>query len=131
MNIKDFERATGVARTTIRHYESLGLLSPKHVKASNGYRSYGPEEVERVNTIRAAQSLGFSLADAADLIGQWNRGGLDAAARRRAVERRCEAIVARRKEIGRLLIYLRKILQWIVAGGKGAKPVFAPVARNR
>jgi DNA-binding transcriptional MerR regulator len=131
MNIKDFERVTGVPRTAIRHYESLGILSPMHIDARSGYRSYGPKEIERVKTIRAAQALGFSLANAAELIQDWNKGAFDSAAQRRAIEQRYAEALARRKEMDRLLKYLNRILKWIDGGAQGPKPDFAAGPRRR
>ncbi len=48
--------------STLRYYEREGLLEPESRTAS-GYRLFGPQSVERVRFIRAAQSVGFTLGD--------------------------------------------------------------------
>jgi hypothetical protein len=47
MNIKEFERQSGLPRSTIRFYEQRGLLAPNGVGRANGYRSYTAKEVDR------------------------------------------------------------------------------------
>lgn len=65
-------RATGTTVRALRHYEARGLIAP--VRAANGYRHYGAEEVTKVAAIRLMQRLGFSLADIGRVLGQ---GGVD------------------------------------------------------
>lgn len=49
-----------VSTTTIRYYESLGLIEPT-LRPSNGYRYYAEENIQRLIFIKKAQSIGFSL----------------------------------------------------------------------
>lgn len=58
--------AAGVRRDTIRYYERTGLL-PTPGRTSAGYRLYSDDDLERVRFIRVAQSLGFTLAEIAEL----------------------------------------------------------------
>jgi MerR family transcriptional regulator, copper efflux regulator len=60
--------AAGVRRDTIRYYERTGLLREPGRTAA-GYRVYSDVDLERVNFIRSAQRLGFTLAETADLLG--------------------------------------------------------------
>lgn len=59
---------TGVNIETIRYYEKIALL-PKPPRSSGGHRLYGSAETERLNFIRRARELGFSLAEIRSLIG--------------------------------------------------------------
>ncbi len=52
----------GIAPTTLRYYERVGLLAPSS-RSSAGYRLYGPAALDRLRFIRAAQAAGFSLED--------------------------------------------------------------------
>lgn len=45
---------------TIRYYERIGIL-PKPARQSNGRRSYGPADADRLGFIRHARDLGFDL----------------------------------------------------------------------
>lgn len=51
---------------TLRHYEQKGLLLPDEVDEWTGYRYYTLQQMQRLNSIRHLQRLGFSL----DEIGQ-------------------------------------------------------------
>lgn len=51
----------GVAPSTIRYYEQVGLLpTPERV---SGQRRYGEEVVQKLGTIKLAQQAGFSIAE--------------------------------------------------------------------
>jgi DNA-binding transcriptional MerR regulator len=61
-------RATGLARASLLHYESLGLLQPAARNAA-GYRMYGESEIQRLRLIRHYREAGLSLAAIRDLCG--------------------------------------------------------------
>lgn len=60
------ERA-GVNVETIRFYQRKRLM-PEPKRPQGGIRRYGEAELARLNFIRAAQSLGFSLDQVAELL---------------------------------------------------------------
>ena len=62
MFIHELARQTGVSTTTIRYYESIGLL-PAPSRATNNYRQYTALDAERLRFVAGARSLGFSLAE--------------------------------------------------------------------
>ncbi|KTF08534.1 MerR family transcriptional regulator [Pseudoalteromonas sp. 10-33] len=62
MKISELANLVGVAPSTIRYYESKGLL-PKSSRNSNGYRQYEHSSIEQIKMIKFAQSLGFSLEE--------------------------------------------------------------------
>lgn len=75
---------------TVRYYERRSLLTaPKRTKA--GYRQYPPSTVRRIEFIKRAQALGFTLDEVADLLA------LDANTPKRceAVEREASVVVTR------------------------------------
>src|SRR5712692_1093899 len=57
----------GVNLETIRYYERTGLL-PKPPRSGAGYRQFLPESVRRVQFIKRAQELGFSLKEIKELL---------------------------------------------------------------
>jgi len=61
LSIKEFARFTGVTERLLRHYDSMGLLSPA-VRAENGYRYYSPDQIAVFNTISTLTGMKFSLA---------------------------------------------------------------------
>lgn len=67
MRTSDVANAAGVNVETMRYYERRGLLPPPGRRAS-GYRDYAPEAVKRVQFIKRAQALGFTLREIAELL---------------------------------------------------------------
>ena len=59
-------REAGVNIETVRFYERRGLIErpPK----GEGYRVYSPDHVARIRFIKEAQQIGFSLAEAKELL---------------------------------------------------------------
>jgi DNA-binding transcriptional MerR regulator len=72
-------RAAGVNQQTLRYYERRGLLAEPD-RSSGGHRLYPPEAVTVLRVIKAAQRLGFSLDEVADLLqtGRHRHGHADA-----------------------------------------------------
>ena len=60
-------RAAGVHHQTLRYYERRGLLAEPD-RTPGGHRVYPPEAVTVLRVIKAAQRLGFSLDEVADLL---------------------------------------------------------------
>lgn len=60
MKIGELAKRTGLAASTIRFYESKGLLKAVE-RLANGYREYPPEAVAALAIIMNAQQTGFTL----------------------------------------------------------------------
>jgi MerR family mercuric resistance operon transcriptional regulator len=59
--------AAGVNPQTLRYYERRGLLAEPE-RSLGGHRLYPPEAVTVLRVIKAAQRLGFTLDEVADLL---------------------------------------------------------------
>lgn len=59
--------AAGVNPQTLRYYERRGLL-PEPERTLGGHRVYPPTAVDLLRVIKAAQRLGFSLDEVAELL---------------------------------------------------------------
>src|SRR5436190_10713124 len=62
LRIGEVASACGVSADTIRHYERSGVIPPP-VRDASGYRRFGPDTVTRVQMIRRALSIGFTLEE--------------------------------------------------------------------
>lgn len=71
--IGEIAQQTGLAVATIRYYESLGLIEPKHRSESN-YRYYNTDAIERLQFIKKAQSLQFSLSEIQQILNVRQQG---------------------------------------------------------
>ena len=63
---------TGIPATTLRFYETAGLLPAG--RTPGGYRVYGEDAVERLGFIIAAKRLGLPLEQIAGLLHEWADG---------------------------------------------------------
>lgn len=62
MKIGQLADRTGLSTKTIRYYEDIGVL-PQPNRASNGYRDYSKETMDRVAFIQDAKSAGLALGE--------------------------------------------------------------------
>lgn len=67
LTIGQVARRARVRLDTLRYYERRGLLPPPPRTAA-GYRQYAPETVRRVEFIKRAQALGFTLEEIEHLL---------------------------------------------------------------
>ncbi|MCZ6860404.1 MAG: MerR family transcriptional regulator [Alphaproteobacteria bacterium] len=118
MTIGAAAKAAGVGIETIRFYERRGLI-PQPIKPERGYRTYPAEVIGRVRFIREAQSLGFSLREAAELLALQ----ADPAADSGEVRERAAAKIG---EIGEKIARLERIrgaLGALIAACPGSGPL--------
>ena len=59
--------AAGVKRATLRYYERRGLIATPD-RSPGGHRVYDEQVITTLRVIKAAQRLGFTLDEVADLI---------------------------------------------------------------
>jgi DNA-binding transcriptional MerR regulator len=67
ITIGRLSKAAGVKVTTIRYYESIGLMG-KPDRSESGQRLYGDDAVQKLSFIRHARDLGFPMEAVKELI---------------------------------------------------------------
>jgi MerR family Zn(II)-responsive transcriptional regulator of zntA len=73
MLINELSKRTGITAHTIRFYEKSGLIKgirDEKVK-SNNYFHYDEETVEKLQLIRDAKAIGYTICEIAQLIEAW------------------------------------------------------------
>ena len=89
MKIGELARRSGLAASTLRFYESKGLLTAVD-RQSNGYRSYPPEALAVLSIISDAQQAGFSLDEIKQVLPEdmssWRHDALMAALRKKIAD---------------------------------------------
>ena len=78
MTIGRLSKAAGVKVTTIRYYESIGLMGEPD-RSESGQRLYDNEAVQRLSFIKHARDLGFPIDSIRDLINLQAQPGEDCA----------------------------------------------------
>jgi DNA-binding transcriptional MerR regulator len=76
LRISEFAARTGVPATTLRFYETAGLLPAGRTTA--GYRMYGDDAVARLGFISSAKLLGLPLEEIRDLLDVWEHDACSA-----------------------------------------------------
>jgi DNA-binding transcriptional MerR regulator len=79
MLINELSKRTGITAHTIRFYEKSGLIKGhrKEEVKSNKYFHYGEETVEKLELIRDAKSIGFTINEISKLIDAWYDNALN------------------------------------------------------
>lgn len=67
MTIGELAKACGVGVETIRYYERRGLI-PDPRPGKKGYRDFSDDDARRVQFVKQAQGLGFTLKEIAELL---------------------------------------------------------------
>ena len=67
MSIGQLARTAQVAVDTVRYYEKQGLM-PRATRRASGYREYHEADLRRLQFIRRAKQLGFSLEEITELL---------------------------------------------------------------
>lgn len=66
IGIQELAAAAGVTSRTLRHYDRIGLLPAR--RAPNGYRSYGRDDLVRLQRILLLRDMGLSLERIAQVL---------------------------------------------------------------
>lgn len=67
-SIGTFADLGGVSIRMLRHYDQIGLLTPARVDSGSGRRSYGADQLDRLNRLVALKELGFTLSEVKQLL---------------------------------------------------------------
>ena len=110
--VKALAELAGVTPRTLRWYDRQGLLKPGRTTEA-GYRLYGPEEVDRLQTIRFYRELGLGLASIRELM---DAPGFDRLA---ALQSHLAELEARRRRLDALILTVEKTID----EAKGGTPM--------
>jgi DNA-binding transcriptional MerR regulator len=108
LRVNDVAKAAGVNRETLRYYERRGLIEEPD-RSPGGHRLYDERAVQTLRIIKAAQRLGFTLDEVADLMEVGRRRGRDSGLQVRAREKLLE-IEARLSDLAAIRDNLRAAL---------------------
>lgn len=74
MQSSELARLAGISADTLRYYERNRLV-PAAQRSSSGYRLFPPEAFMRVQMIRGALSVGFSIKELGEVFTVRDQGG--------------------------------------------------------
>jgi len=111
----------GVNKETIRYYQSLGLVA-EPPRPPRSVRRYGRSTVARLNFIKRAQELGFTLAEVRKLL--MLEDGQDCARTRALAEDKLGAIRKRISDLRRMQRLLEGLIEEC---RRGRRPRSCPI----
>jgi MerR family Zn(II)-responsive transcriptional regulator of zntA len=73
MLINELSKISGLSAHTIRYYEKYGLIKGirKEDVKSNNYFHYSDDDAYKLNLIKEAKSIGFTLNEIKELLDAW------------------------------------------------------------
>jgi DNA-binding transcriptional MerR regulator len=106
LTIQQVSRRTGLAESTLRYYERIGLIDEVPRDESSGHRRYPPDLVAAIEAMSCLRGTGMSVADMRAYLANMQRGRAGAAEQRQLFARHAERL---RAEIARLLLRERYV----------------------
>ncbi|MFQ5555525.1 MAG: MerR family transcriptional regulator [Acidimicrobiia bacterium] len=108
MRIGQAARTVGMEASTIRFYESAGLL-PDPARTDGGYRDYSADDLDLMRFVKRARSLEIPLGDIRQIVELRNRGQAPCDVVRDVIDRESVMIDARIEELRQLRTELRRL----------------------
>ena len=138
MQSSELARLAGISPDTLRYYERSRLL-PAVQRSSSGYRLFPPEALMRVQMIRAALSVGFSVKELGQIFTVRDEGGAPChevwklgTEKLALVESQIEELKTKRRELKRTLVKWDRLLRSTPHGKRaGLLEVFARSKEDR
>ena len=109
LKIGEVAKRSDVGIETIRYYERQGLLAEPDRRPS-GYRQYDESVVSRLQFIRRAKELGFTLSEIKELLGLWFDVNTKCVHVRQRAERKINDIEDKIRSLQRMKRSLKKIV---------------------
>lgn len=95
-SIGDVAQLFHLSVSSLRHYETIGLLTPEYTDPATGYRYYGPRQFEVLNTIRYLRALDMPLGQIRAFLRNRDVGRIEQLLREQkaaVVRKQAEAVV--------------------------------------
>jgi MerR family transcriptional regulator, copper efflux regulator len=111
MLINELSKRTGVSIHTLRYYENYGLFkgeTDEKVKTNN-YKQYDEGLIEKIELIKEAKEIGFTLAEIKGLLDSWHNKQL-------SVEKKVEILNIKINEIDSKICQLQQVRKFLVDG---------------
>ncbi|MGH8505139.1 MAG: MerR family transcriptional regulator [Stenotrophobium sp.] len=129
LTIGKLAQQAGVNIDTIRYYERSGLL-PEPQRRASGYRDYSSDAVARLQFIRRAKALGFSLDDITELLSL--SGRRDVKAVKAAAQARLQSVEQKISELQRIRKGLRTLIDACPGHGDADRcPIISALSQGK
>ena len=116
MLISELAKRTGVSVHTLRYYENYGLFkgeTDKTVKTNN-YKQYDESLIEKIQLIKEAKEIGFTLSEIKGLLEDWFNNQL-------SEEKKIQALEIKIIEIDSKIRQFKRVKKMLVDGIQDVK----------
>jgi len=110
LSSSELARLTGVSTDTLRHYERKRVLGTP-ARSHSGYRRYPADAMARVQLVRRALTIGFTLDELAAVLSERDRGRAPCRSVRALVVERVAQLETRLRDLAELRDELRALLR--------------------
>ncbi|QQS31389.1 MAG: MerR family transcriptional regulator [Sphingobacteriales bacterium] len=113
MLINELSKRTGLSIHTLRYYENYGLfrgMTDEKVKTNN-YKQYDDSLVEKIELIKEAKEIGFTLSEIKGLLDSWFNKKL-------SIDKKVEVLNSKINEIDTKIRQLKQVRKFLVDGIK-------------
>lgn len=121
MRIGEVAKQSGVGVETIRFYEQKGLIDQPPKPKSGGFRHYSDDSIQRIQFIRSAQLLGFSLAEILELLELESGGKSQCVDVRARAEQKRRDVQAKIDSLGQIRTALDRLIAACPGKGPAAR----------
>ncbi|MEV8465990.1 Cu(I)-responsive transcriptional regulator [Fluviibacterium sp. DFM31] len=128
MNIGDAAKASGLPSKTIRYYEDIGLLVPP--RTANGYRDFGPREINILTFLARARALGFTIEECRALLALWQDTDRSSADVRRIAQTHLEEIDRKIADLRDMRATLAHLVHCCAGDDRPDCPILDSLARG-
>lgn len=129
-SIRQAAALTGLPASTLRYYESIGIIMPIGRDESSGHRVYTPSDLDVLTAVACLSATGMSVADMRHYIAN-NRLGADAANQQiELLKVQQEHLAAEARQIALRQQYVALKIDYWMAVSEGSKDRAAQISQD-
>jgi DNA-binding transcriptional MerR regulator len=118
-SIREASALTGLPASTLRYYESIGVIAPVGRGESSGHRVYDEHDLDQLMWVACLAATGMSVNDMRDYVANGRRGRAAAADQIRLLTEQATRLAAEAERITLRQEYVRLKLDYWRAAAAG------------
>lgn len=107
-SIGEVSKLFHISVSSLRYYENVGLLKPEYISPDTGYRYYGFEQFELLNTIRYLRALDMPLIEIEDFLKNKDIDCIE-----EKLKQQRKIVLEKQQELKRIEQKINNRLQWL------------------
>ena len=107
-SIGEVSKLFHISVSSLRHYETIGLLTPEYISPDTGYRYYGSKQFEILNTIRYLRALDMPLIEIEDFLKNKNISYIE-----EKLKQQQKIVLEKQQELKRIEQKINHRLKWL------------------